>query len=259
MAGLANRLMIFIPAFNTQDTVCSVIERIPEGVMKKTAEIVVMDNHSSDRTYEVVKDYKKKKKLLKLTVIRHSKNIFFGGNLKAGFAYAIRHNMDIMVMLHADGQYPPEKINDLIRPIEQKKAATTFGSRFLEDPLKGGMPSWRYLGNIFLTQIENLLVGKRFSEWHSGFTAYDCHTLKKLPFGLCENGYEITTDILLMFFSHKSGIGEIPIPTHYGKESTSPSIRRTFSYFINSFKLAFLFFLHAKGIRRIKKYSLASN
>ena len=121
------------------------------------------------------------------------------------------------------------------------------------------MPIWRYLGNIFLTRIENILVGEKFSEWHSGFTAYDCHTLKNLPFNLCENGYEMTTDILLLFIVNKSRIAEIPIPTHYGEESTSPSIKRTFSYFINSFRLAFSFFLHKIGIRKVKKYIPTKN
>jgi glycosyltransferase involved in cell wall biosynthesis len=250
--------MIFIPAYKTEKTVCSVIERIPKDVMKKTTEIVVMDNHSPDRTYDAVKGYKKKNKMSKLKVFRHSKNIFFGGNLKSGLDYAIKHKMDIMVMLHSDAQYPSEKINALIKPIEEGKAETVFGSRFLENPLKGGMPIWRYLGNIFLTMIENVLIGKRFSEWHSGFTAYDCHTLKKIPFNLCESGYEITTDILLLFISAKSRIAEIPIPTHYGEESTSPSIKRTFLYFINSFKLAILFFLHRIGIIKIQKYSNAT-
>lgn len=247
--------MIFIPAFNTQETVCSVIDRIPKDVMKKTTEIVVMDNHSSDKTYDVVQKYKKKNKLSKLKVFRHSKNVFFGGNLKSGFNYAIKHNMDIMVMLHADGQYPSEKINALIKPIEEGKAETVFGSRFLGNPLKGNMPIWRYIGNIFLTQIESILVGEKFSEWHSGYTAYNCHTLKKLPFNLCEDGYEMTTDILLLFIINKSRIAEIPIPTHYGEESTSPSIKRTFLYFVHSFRLAFLYFLHRRGIIKIKKYS----
>lgn len=255
---LAKRLMIFIPAYKTEKTVCSVIERIPKDVMKKTTEIVVMDNHSPDRTYDVSNEYKKKNKMSKLKVFRHKKNIFFGGNLKSGFDYAIKHKMDIVVMLHADAQYPPEKINALIKPIEEGKAKTVFGSRFLGNPLKGGMPIWRYLGNIFLTKAENVLIGKRFSEWHSGFTAYDCNTLKKLPFNLCENGYEMTTDILLLFISNKSRIAEIPIPTHYGEESTSPSIKRTFLYFINSFKLAILFFLHRTRIIKIKKYSLVA-
>lgn len=246
--------MIFIPAYKTQSTVCSVIDRIPHGVLKKTTEIVVMDNHSPDKTYDAVVQYKKKKKMSKLNVFKHEKNIFFGGNLKAGFDYAIKHKMDIMVVLHSDGQYPPERINELIKPIEVGKAETTFGSRFLEDPLKGGMPIWRFLGNIFLTQIENILVGKRFSEWHSGFTAYDSHALKKLPYSMCDNGYELTTDILLLFITNHYKVTEIPIPTHYGQESTSPSIARTFSYFIHSFRLAFTFFLHRLGIIRIRKY-----
>lgn len=251
---MGKRLMIFIPAYKAQATVCSVIGRIPNDVMKKTAEIVVMDNHSPDKTYDAAVQYKKKKKMSKLKVFRHPRNILFGGNLKAAFDYAIRRKMDIMVMLHSDGQYPPEKISELIKPIEAGKAETTFGSRFLEDPLKGGMPIWRYMGNIFLTKIENILVGRKFSEWHSGFTAYDCNALKKMPYRLCENGYELTTDILLLFITNGFRVAEIPIPTHYGEESTSPSISRTFSYFVHSFRLAFTFFLHKTGMIRIKKY-----
>ena len=249
--------MIFIPAYKTQDIVCSVIERIPNEVMKKTAEIVVMDNHSPDKTYDMVLEYKKKSKLSKLKVFRHSKNLFFGGNLKAGFDYAVKHKMDIMVMLHSDGQYPPEKINELIKPIEDNKAETVFGSRFFGDPLKGGMPFWRYLGNVFLTWMENVLIGQKFSEWHSGFTAYDCNAIRKIPFKLCEDGYEMTTDILLLFVSNKLKISEVGIPTHYGEESTSPSIGRTFLYFTNSLRLAFLYFLHRTGIITIKKYKAA--
>lgn len=252
------KLMIFIPAYKAEKTICSVISRIPKDIMRKTREIVVMDNHSPDRTYEYAREYKRKNKLSKLKIFRHDKNIFFGGNLKAGFSYAVRHNMGIMAVLHSDGQYPAEKIGELIKPIEEGRAATTFGSRFLGSPLKGGMPLWRYFGNIFLTKIENLLIGKKFSEWHSGFTAYDINVLKKLPFEQCENGYELTTDILLLFISNKSKIGEIPIPTHYGKESTSPSIRRTFLYFINSFRLAFTYFIHRKCILELNKYKPGS-
>ena len=251
---MAKRLMIFIPAYQSERTICSVIERIPKEIMKKASEIVVSDNHSSDNTYGIVLNYKKKKKLPKLKVFRQSRNLFYGGNVKSGCNYAIKRNMDIIAVLHSDGQYPPEKINELIRPIEDGNANTVFGSRFLKDPLGGGMPLWRYLGNIFLTKIENMLVGQKFSEWHSGFTAYDCNVLKKLPFSLCDDGYEFTTDILLVFIANKLKIAEIDIPTYYGKESTSPSIKRTFLYFVKSFKLAFYYYLHKKNIRRIKKY-----
>lgn len=248
------RLMVFIPAYKAEKTVCSVIDRISESLKKRAVEIVVFDNHSSDNTYGVVKAYKEKKGMSKLSVFRHPKNLFFGGNIKAGCNYAIKHNMDIIAVLHSDGQYPPEMIDQLIKPIEEGKAQVVFGSRFLGNPLKGGMPLWRYFGNIFLTKLENVLVGHRFSEWHSGFRAYDCNTLKKLPFNLCVDGYEWTTDLLLLFLSRKYTIAEIPIPTHYGKESTSPSIKRTFLYFIRSFWLAMMYFLNRTGIIIIRKY-----
>jgi glycosyltransferase involved in cell wall biosynthesis len=248
------RLMIHIPAYNAEKTIVSVLDRIPEEIKLKAAEIVVFDNHSEDKTSEVVMEYKKKNNLSKLSVIRHPRNLFFGGNIKAGCNYAIKNNMDIMAVLHSDGQYPPERIADLIRPIEEGKVQAVSGSRFLLDPLKGRMPLWRYMGNIFLTQLENLFVGRRFSEWHSGFRAYDCNTLKKLPFNRCVNGYEWTTDILLLLIANRFKIAEIPIPTHYGKESTSPSIKRTLIYFILSFKLTLLYFLHKVKLIKIRKY-----
>lgn len=251
---MSKRILIFIPAFKAEKTVCSVINRIPSNIMQKTEEIAVFDNHSPDQTSRVVEEYKKEKNFSKLTVHRNTRNLFFGGNLKAGFDYAIEKDMDILVMLHSDGQYPPEKIGELINPIEKGEAHTTFGSRFLGNPIKGGMPLWRFLGNILLTQVENLLVGIRFSEWHSGFCAYDLKILRKLPYQECENGYELTTDILLLFITNNLKIKEISIPTHYGKESTSPSIKRTFTYFINSFTLAFYYFLHKKKLKSIKKY-----
>ncbi|MEK6907173.1 MAG: glycosyltransferase family 2 protein [Nanoarchaeota archaeon] len=249
------KLMIFIPSYKSQRTICSVIERIPNDIKKKAKEIVVFDDDSPDDSYKVLLDYKKKKKMNKLKVHKNKKNLDFGGNMKVGFDYAIKNNMSILAVLHSDGQYPSERIGDLIKPIEEGEAHTTFGSRFLGDPLKGGMPLWRYLGNIFLTKIENILVGKKFSEWHSGFTAYDCNALKKLPFKSCaDGGYELATDILLLFLSRNFIVKEFPIKTHYGKESTSPSIKRTFSFFVHCTKLAFLFFLHRMGIIQIDKY-----
>jgi glycosyltransferase involved in cell wall biosynthesis len=248
------KLIIFIPAYNAERTVCTVIDRIPAAMKDRASDILVIDNHSPDRTYQKLLDYKKKKKMVKLTVLQNKKNIFFGGNLKAGMDYAVQHDMGIMAVLHSDLQYPPDMIDKLIAPIEQGKAQTTFGSRFIGDPLKGGMPFWRYAGNVFLTWCENVLIDRRFSEWHSGYCAYDVHALRTIPYRECENGYQLTTDILLIYIANRYKVAEIPIPTHYGKESTSPSVMRTFLYFVHSLRLAFVFFLHRIGVIRVKKY-----
>ncbi len=252
---MTKRLMIFIPAYKAEKTICSVIERIPENIKNKVEEIVVFDDGSPDDSYNVLLNYKKMKKMKKLKVYKNEKNLDFGGNMKAGFDYAIKNNMDILAVLHCDGQYPPEQIGDLIRPIEEGKAHTTFGSRFLGNPIKGGMPLWRYIGNIFLTKIENILADCNFSEWHSGFTAYDCNSLKKLPFNLCpSNGYGLATDILLLFRSRNLKVNEFPIKTYYGEGSRSPSIKRTFIFFTDCTRLSFLYFLHRLGIIQINKY-----
>jgi hypothetical protein len=116
------------------------------------------------------------------------------------------------------------------------------------------MPLWRYSGNRFLTFVENILVGKKLSEWHSGFRAYNLDIMKLLPYEKCVNGYEWTTDILLLYHTNGYPISEIVIPTHYGEDSTSPSKMRTLKYFITSFNLAMRFFLHRTKLFRKEKY-----
>src|SRR3989338_7455707 len=249
------KLMLFIPAYKTEHEIISVLERIPENIRKKAAEIVVMDNSSPDNLFDRVMEYKKKKKMAKLKIYRHSKNLLYGGNEKAGCEYAVKHGMDIVVVVHSDGHYPPEHIAQLIMPIEEEKADTVFGSRISgRGALRGGMPIWRFSGNILLTFVENLITGTRFSEWHSGFRAYSCKALRVLPFKECVSGYEWTTDIYLLFLANRFRIAEIPIPTHYGKESTSPSIKTTFLYFCTSTALALNYLLTRFRIRNIHKY-----
>lgn len=248
------KLMIFIPAYNAEKTIQKVLDRISSELWSRASEVVVFDNHSRDKTYDLAVAYQRENQLKKLKVFRNPTNLHYGGNIKAGCRYAVQHGMDIIVELHADGQYPPERILPLIKPIEESKAAAVSGSRFLENPRNGGMPLWRYLGNIFLTRVQNRLVKYRFSEWHSGFRAYDRTALRQIPFEQCVNGYEWTTDVFLMLIANGFTIAEIPIPTHYGKDSTSPSITRTFTYFINSFKLALAYFFHRKGCCFSQKY-----
>lgn len=248
------KLAIFIPSRNTASTISSVIDRIPASVKKRAAEIFVIDNASSDGTVAVVKDYKKKKRMKNLTVLVNEKNIGYGGSQKRAYSRCIEMGYDIVVMLHSDGQYPPEMIPQLIRPIEEGKADFVFGSR-ISTAIRGRMPLWRYLGNRLITALQNLIMGTHFTEFHSAFRAYNVHALARVPFRNGSNNYHIDTDLLVLFKAFGLRILEISIPTHYGRESQSPSVIQTFHYALRVLLSVISYRLHSLGIRRSGLFS----
>ncbi len=250
------KIVIFIPAYNAGATVPLVIDRIPKEIKDKVKEIFVIDNASQDNTYLTVIGYRQQKGLSNLKVIRNETNKGYGGSQKIAYRYAINKGYDIVVMLHGDAQYAPEKIPLLLEPMESNRADLVFGSRMRGSPVRGGMPLWRYLGNKTLTIIENSILGTNLSEFHSGFRVYNCHALKKVPFELCSDDYHFDTDILIQFVIKKLKIVERPIPTHYGKESHSPTIKQTLNYSINILWAMFNYLLHKQGIKRIKKFTI---
>ena len=170
------RIGIFVIAYNAVNKLDWTIDRIPEEVWDKVEEVFLFDDCSTDNTYYAAIGYKHAKHLEKLTVHRNTKNLRYGGNQKAGYQYAIERGFDIVVMLHADGQYAPEVLGQLLEPLENNEADMVFGSRMAAggDPLKGGMPFYKYIGNRILTGLENRIVGTNLSEFHSGYRLYSC-------------------------------------------------------------------------------------
>jgi len=247
------KIAIFIPAYHHVKTLPSVIDRIPKEVMKKISEIYVIDDASSDNTYLLAKGYKIDRGIKKLSVYKNEENKGYGGNQKRGYKYAIKKGYDAVVMLHGDGQYAPEVLPELLKPMEEGKADMVFGSRMSGNPLKGGMPLYKYLGNKFLTKIENLLLGLNLSEYHSGYRIYSCKALKKIPFERCANDFHFDTDILIMFKEKNLRIVEKPIPTYYGDEISYVNV---IQYGFNCLKSVIQYKLHKWGIIRIKKFEL---
>jgi|SRR3989344_5894030 len=212
------KILIFIPAYNAAKTLPLLLDRIPDDLKHKVKEIIIVDDASPDNTYLIGAEYKQKTSLKNLKVIRHEKNKGYGGNQKFAYKYAIDKGFDIVVMLHGDAQYAPEKIPYLLEPLEKDEADMVFGSRMSDKPLEGGMPLWKFLGNKFLTYVENKVLNLNLSEYHSGFRLYSCHALKKIPFELCSDSFHFDTDILIQFKVKNLRITERPIPTYYGDE-----------------------------------------
>ena len=217
------RLLIFVVAYNHEKFVESVINRIPKKLLKLyDLEILIIDDSSNDKTFEISKKIQKnqKKNNVKVKVFYNPINQGYGGNQKIGYYYAIKNNFDYVVLLHGDGQYAPEELPKLLQEIKNGKNDVVIGSRMInkKKALDGGMPMYKFIGNIILTKIQNFLLNTKLAEFHSGYRVYSVKTLKKIPFILNTQDFHFDTEILIQLFSINAKIKEISIPTFYGDE-----------------------------------------
>lgn len=215
------KLLIFIVAYNAELHIENVLNRIPKEVLSKYAyEILIIDDSSKDKTFEVAHDYHHINQELNLRILFNPINQGYGGNQKLGYEYAIQNGFEAVVLLHGDGQYAPEMLDDMVSPIFEKRADAVFGSRMLErgNALKGGMPYYKYYGNKILTWMQNKILGASLSEFHSGYRAYSVEALKAIPFKRNSNDFHFDTQIIIQLLLAKKHILEIPIPTYYGNE-----------------------------------------
>ena len=215
------RIGIFVVAYNAESTLRSVLQRIPAPIWEKIEQVFVFDDASQDNTHEVGKALLEQEPFAgKLRVFRNPVNLMYGGNQRTGYKYAIEQGLDIVVLLHGDGQYAPEVMQDLLTPLETGEADMVMGSRMMVKgaALKGNMPLYKYVGNKVLTWTENHLIGARFSEFHSGYRAYSVHALKDVPLESMTHNWHFDTQIILQFLKRGYRIQEVPIPTYYGDE-----------------------------------------
>ncbi|HEY3834794.1 MAG TPA: bifunctional glycosyltransferase/class I SAM-dependent methyltransferase [Acidimicrobiia bacterium] len=214
------KIGILVVAYNAATTLASVLDRIPKEFLPKVAKVIVNDDYSKDSTYLVGLGYQRMFPDLPLEIIRHPRNLGYGGNQKAGYRWAIEQGLDIVVLVHGDGQYPPEMLPQIVEPLERDHCDAVFGSRMMVkgEARKGGMPLYKYVGNRILTTFENKVAGMDLSEWHSGYRAYSVAALRDIPFDRNADGFEFDTQIILQFHEAGKRICETPIPTYYGDE-----------------------------------------
>jgi glycosyltransferase involved in cell wall biosynthesis len=248
------KIAIYIPAYNAERFLPGVLRRIPEDFLARTAEIIVVDNASTDDTSGIARRTAQELGLdrrLTFTVIRNEQNMGYGGSQKIAYAHCLRQGHDIVVMLHADGQYAPELLDTIVEPLCSGAADMSFGSRLAGDPLAGNMPMHRLLGNKFLTGLANLLLGWNLTEFHSGYRAYRCDALARLPLERNAGYYHFDVEILIQCRVFGLRVVEVPIPTHYGDEDNHLNIWRTgFSILGVLGEYA----LHRTGLQRCEKY-----
>ena len=250
----SSKICIFIPCYNAAVTLPKVLERIPAQIKEKVQEIFVVDNASDDYTYLLAIGYREKHTDIKnLKIFKNAKNFGYGGNQKLAYAYAIKQGYDMVVMLHGDAQYAPEKLPVMIEAIEKDPSIDLlFGSRMTGDPLAGGMPLHRYIGNKVLTFLQNILLKTKISEFHSGYRIFRTSALKQVPFHLFDNYYHFDTEIIIQFINKNLKIAEVPIDTYYGTEKCYVNI---WKYGIQVLIASFCYFLHTKGIRKYELYN----
>ncbi len=215
------RIGIFIVAYNALTTLSTVLKRITPEVWRNVEQVVVFDDASNDATYELAVGIQAMTNLPKLKVLKHTKNLGYGGNQKAGYRYFVEQGFDIVVLLHGDGQYAPELLSHMYSPLVRGEADAVFGSRMMKDfggPLKGGMPLYKYVGNHLLTAFENRTLGLKLTEFHSGYRAYNVHALARINFDKMTDDFHFDTEIIIKLHHQNFRILEVPIPTFYGDE-----------------------------------------
>ena len=215
----APKVGVLVVAYNAAVTLARTLDRLPGSFADTVAAVLICDDASADATYEVGLAYSSASPL-PITVVRHPENLGYGGNQKAGYDWAVSHGLDIVVLLHGDGQYAPEHIERLVEPLVRGEADAVFGSRMMERgrALAGGMPLYKYVGNRVLTTFENRLLASKLSEFHSGYRAYRLAALAELPLGFNTDDFDFDTQIIIQLLDAGRRIVEVPIPTYYGDE-----------------------------------------
>ena len=214
------KVIVVMPAYNAARTLIRTYREIPSEVVDH---VILVDDLSRDDTVAVAE-------LLQLQVVVHRQNLGYGGNQKTCYDTALAEGAEVVVMLHPDYQYDATRMPDLIAPILQGEADMMLGSRFLGDPLAGGMPRWKHLANRFLTGLENRVFGLRLSEYHSGYRAYSRGLLEAIDYHANSDDFVFDQELVSQVVLAGLRIGEIAVPTRYFTEASSVNFRRSVVY-----------------------------
>ena len=241
-----HKVVVVLPAYNAEKTLERTLADVPPGVVD---EFLLVDDASQDGTIARAES-------LGLPYIVHPRNRGYGGNQKTCYTEALRRGADIVIMLHPDYQYTPKLIGAMAWLVASGEFDVVLGSRILgTGAIRGGMPRYKYVANRFLTAVENILLGSKLSEFHTGFRAFSRRVLESLP--LEENSDDFVFDNQMLaqavYFDFK--IGEITCPTRYFAEASSINLRRSITYGLGVLRTAAQFRLHKWGLLQVRMFS----
>ena len=241
------KIVVVMPAFNAAKTLKQTYDEIDKSIVD---EVILVDDASGDETAKAAKR-------LGITVIIHPKNRGYGGNQKTCYGAALKRSADIVIMLHPDYQYTPKLIPAMAHLLASGEYDVVLGSRVLGgQALKGGMPLYKYISNRFLTLAQNILMGAKLSEYHTGYRAFTRRVLEAVPMKKNSEDFIFDNQMLSQIHYLGFGIAEITCPAKYFPEASSINFARSITYGLGCLWTALQFRLAKMGLYRSQIFNL---
>lgn len=240
------KIVVVLPAYNAAKTLEKTYNEIPFDIVD---DIVLVDDNSPDDTIRVAENLGIKH------IIKHQKNRGYGGNQKTCYAHALSLGADVIIMLHPDYQYTPMLIPAMASIIAQELYPVVLGSRILgKGALKGGMPMYKYIANRFLTLFQNILIGEKLSEYHTGYRAFSKEVIMALHLEANSDDFVFDNQMLSQIVYAGFSIGEVTCPTKYFAEASSINFKRSSIYGLGVLWVSLKHFLQRIGIAKFDMY-----
>ncbi|MDT7043082.1 glycosyltransferase family 2 protein [Candidatus Nitronereus thalassa] len=244
------KVIAVLPAYNAEHTLEQTVKEIPRDWVD---EILLVDDASQDKTWEVAQQ-------LGVATVRHNENRGYGGNQKTCYAEALKRDADIVVMVHPDYQYDPALIPRLLEPLLRLECDAAFGSRMLGGQfIEGGMPLWKFYGNVMLTALENMVLHVFLSEFHSGFRAYSKRYLQSVNLHANSDDFVFDTEIIVQGIDLGLKIREVPITTRYFDSSSQISFWKSVRYALSIVGVLIRYLLHKRGLRPSRLFTASGS
>ena len=239
------KILVIMPAYNAEKTLKQTYHDIPTAIVD---DVLLVDDFSADKTVALAK-------ALGIRTFVHDRNYGYGRNQKTCYREALKLGADIIIMVHPDYQYTPKLITAMASMIAYDVYDVVLGSRIIGgDALKAGMPAYKYMANRFLTAVENILLGSKLSEFHTGYRAYSCSVLQQLPLYRNSDDFVFDNEILaqIIYFGYR--IGEVSCPTRYFEEASSIDFKNSVIYGLGVLFTALKFRLQKLGVIRSRLF-----
>ena len=233
-----------MPAYNAAQTLEKTYKEIPFDIVD---EVILVDDHSSDNTYDLAK------KLGVNHVIRHEENKGYGGNQKTCYNKAVEIGADIIIMLHPDYQYTPKLLHSIAYLIANDVYEVVLASRILgKGALRGGMPMYKYIANRFLTAFQNIMMGQKLSEYHTGYRAFSRNVLSDIDYNINSDDFVFDNQMLAQIAYAGYEMAEVTCPTKYFEEASSINFSRSMKYGFGVLGTSISFFIQRIGLGKFK-------